>query len=98
MSEQGRMTIPEALEYLAGDGFTFQRVPVERCPMGPHRGPQGPNEDIGQCFYCGSPSWVMRPWGETFGEHAADCSLPIWHESYCEGGGTGHPEAPVVRG
>src|SRR6185312_3902521 len=47
------------------------------CPDGPHRGPEGPNEDIGQCGKCGSPTFRMRPPGETFGTHADDCSLPI---------------------
>jgi hypothetical protein len=91
-----RMTVPEALEYLADKGF--HRVPTAKCPLGPHRGPQGPNEDIAQCYYCGMPTYALRPWGETFGHHADDCSLPIWHKSYCVGGGEGHPEAPVIRG
>lgn len=68
------------------------------CPEGPHRGPQGPNEDIAVCQTCGSPTYEMRTAGETFGWHADDCSLPVRHESYCEGGGAGHPPAPVIRG
>lgn len=68
------------------------------CPKAPHRGPQGPNEDIAQCPLCGSPTWTLRPWGETYGHHREDCSLPIWHEGLCEPGGHGHPPAPVVRG
>ncbi|VXA92665.1 hypothetical protein CITRIK5_100098 [Citricoccus sp. K5] len=68
------------------------------CSKAPHRGPEGPNEDMGQCGQCGSPSWSMRPWGETFGYHLDDCSLPIWHESRCQPGGTGHPDAPTIRG
>lgn len=70
----------------------------EECPHGPHRGPQGPNEDLAQCYFCYSPSRTMRPWGETYGRHTEDCSLPIWHESFCEPGGSGHPEAPNLRG
>lgn len=70
----------------------------DECPRGPHRGPQGPNEDIAQCLLCLSPSRRMRPWGETFGTHMFDCSLPIWHEGYCQPGGDGHPLAPIVRG
>jgi hypothetical protein len=76
----------------------FARVSPEDCPYGPHRGPEGPNEDLAQCFPCGSPSYVMRPWGETFGHHLPDCSLPVWHERRCVGGGSGHPPAPTVRG
>jgi hypothetical protein len=68
------------------------------CPRGPHRGPEGPNEDLSQCLLCWSPSYSMRAWGETYGEHLPDCSLPIWHESYCEPGGHGHPKAPKIRG
>lgn len=68
------------------------------CPRGLHRGPEGPNEDLSQCHLCFGISYRMRPWGETFGLHADDCSLPIWHESYCKGGGSGHPPAPVIRG
>lgn len=64
----------------------------------PHRGPQGPNEDIGQCSYCGMPNRTLRAAGETFGEHLPDCSLPIDHESYCVPGGSGHPTARLVRG
>jgi hypothetical protein len=78
--------------------FFGDRVSPEHCPRGPHRGPEGPNEDVSQCMRCGSVDHSMRPWGETFGRHLDDCSLPIWHESNCEGGGSGHPEAPVLRG
>ena len=70
----------------------------EECIAGPHRGPQGPNEDIAVCWYCGSPSYSLRPEGETFGEHAPDCSLPERHHGYCEGGGHGHPKANKIRG
>lgn len=68
------------------------------CPDGPHRGPEGPNEDLGQCAKCWSLSHVLRPEGETFGHHLSDCSLPIRHGGECIGGGTGHPAAPKVRG
>jgi hypothetical protein len=71
--------------------------PGEVCPNAPHRPPQGPNEDIAQCW-CGEMSYAMRPWGETFGEHLDDCSLPVWHESFCQPGGSGHPPAKVIRG
>lgn len=67
------------------------------CPDAPHRGPQGPCEDLAQCPRCWAPSFAMRPEGETFGTHAPDCSLPAVHESYCKPGGTGHP-AGVIRG
>lgn len=70
----------------------------DECPNAPHRGPQGPNEDLAQCGLCLMPSYSMRPAGETFGEHLPDCSLPIGHPSYCEPGGNGHPRAEVVRG
>lgn len=72
--------------------------PGTPCPDGPHRGPEGPNEDIGLCTKCGSPHRKMRPADEEFGRHAADCSLPRRHESYCEPGGSGHPPAAVLRG
>lgn len=71
---------------------------VGDCPDGPHRGPQGPNEDLGQCGRCLMPSHSMRPVGETMGLHADDCSLDDRHPSYCVGGGAGHPPAPVIRG
>lgn len=68
------------------------------CPDGPHRGPEGPNEDLSQCLRCLSPSWSMRPEGEEFGRHLVDCSLPRRHESVCKPGGSGHPDAEVSRG
>jgi len=68
------------------------------CPDGPHRGPQGPNEDLSQCGKCWMPSWSMRPAGETIGLHSDDCSLPERHGGYCTGGGTGHPPAEHIRG
>lgn len=69
----------------------------ERC-NGQHRGPEGPNEDIGQCSDCGGISYVRRPSNEQSGLHLDDCSLPIHHESYCVGGGAGHAPLEVVRG
>lgn len=68
------------------------------CPDGPHRGPQGPNEDLSQCSTCWEPSYSMRPEGETYGTHLPDCSLPPRHESFCEPGGAGHPVAARIRG
>lgn len=68
------------------------------CPDAPHRGPQGPNEDLSQCPRCLSPSWSLRPPGQTYGVHLADCSLPERHSSYCKPGGAGHPVAKTVRG
>lgn len=68
------------------------------CPRRPHRGPEGPNEDLSQCPLCWTISWQFRPVGETFGEHLPDCSLPYWHESFCEPGGNGHPPARKIRG
>lgn len=76
----------------------WPHVPPDECPDRPHRGPQGPNEDLNVCLRCGSPSWMFRPVGETFGEHLPDCSLPYWHESYCLPGGSGHGPSRVVRG
>lgn len=70
----------------------------DACPRGPHRGPQGPNEDLAQCALCLMPDHAMRPEGETFGRHLPDCSLPASHEGYCEPGGSGHPDAAVIRG
>lgn len=73
-------------------------VAVVDCPGGPHRWPEGPNEDAGQCPTCFAVMHEMRPPGETFGLHLPDCSLPIDHASYCYPGGTGHPPAAVIRG
>ena len=70
----------------------------ETCPGAPHRGPQGPNEDLSQCGLCLMPSWSVRPAGEQFGGHLADCSLPRRHDSYCVPGGVGHPDPDVLRG
>lgn len=77
--------------------FPFYGTP-SACPGAPHRGPQGPNEDIAQCAGCGWVSYSKRPPNETFGHHLADCSLPVGHESYCKPGGNGHPDADVIRG
>lgn len=69
------------------------------CPAGPHRGPEGPNEDLSQCSRCLMPSWSKRPATEQFGLHLDNCSLPIDHESCCKPGGEGHsPEGILVRG
>lgn len=68
------------------------------CPDAPHRGPEGPNEDIHQCPTCLAPSHRMRPEGQTYGLHLPDCSLPERHPSYCQPGGDGHPPAPLIRG
>jgi len=80
---------PDSMKYLGRSA---------ECPDQPHRGPQGPNEDLGQCGKCLSFSYSKRPAGETFGLHADDCSLPVDHESYCVGGGEGHEPAEKVRG
>lgn len=65
-----------------------------------HRHPEGPNEDIAICPKCWSPTYTLRPEGETFGWHSPDCSLPMRHESYCKPGGNGHPlpDGHTVRG
>jgi hypothetical protein len=62
--------------------------------------PEGPNEDIAQCPEpgCWGYTFALRPVGETFGEHRADCALPLRHLSYCQPGGAGHPPSQVVRG
>lgn len=70
----------------------------DNCLDLPHRGPAGPNEDIAQCPRCLSPTFSMRPQGETWGNHADDCSLPVDHQGFCEGGGSGHPPAAHIRG
>jgi len=70
----------------------------DECPAAPHRGPEGPNEDLSQCPLCLSPSYEKRPRGETYGRHLGDCALPIDHESYCKPGGVGHPNSTTVRG
>lgn len=75
-------------------------VPSDGIPLmcGPHRGPEGPNEDLSVCPTCGSPTYELRPDGETYGDHLPDCSLPRRHQSYCQPGGEGHPTAPKIRG
>lgn len=75
--------------------YTYRR---EDCPNRPHRAPEGPNEDMGNCPECGALSWELRPEGETYGDHRADCALPLRHPSYCVPGGNGHPRAPKIRG
>lgn len=76
----------------------FWRRTYEDCPYGPHRGAAGPNEDISQCWACGSVSFSLRPEGETFGDHLADCALSLRHEGYCASGGDGHAAAAHRRG
>lgn len=73
-------------------------VDPEKCSQGPHRGPQGPNEDIGQCPECLSMSYAMRPSNEQIGLHIDDCSLDLRHPSFCVGGGEGHAPVEIVRG
>ena len=68
------------------------------CPYAPHRGPEGPNEDLAQCWECGSISYARRPQGEEFIGHIKDCSLPQDHLSYCKPGGKGHPPPFKRRG
>lgn len=68
------------------------------CSCTEHRGPEGPNEDMGWCSVANQPTYSMRPENEEIGLHADDCSLPRRHNSYCKGGGKGHPPAEVVRG
>lgn len=79
--------------------YMFNPLPAGTpCPDGPHRGPQGPNEDLGQCSKCGSMGFSIRPAGEEFGGHVDDCSLPQDHQSYCQPGGAGHPPPRLMRG
>jgi len=68
------------------------------CASGPHRGPAGPNEDLDQCGFCWSVSYVLRPEGETYGLHLPDCSLSERHEGHCAPGGSGHPRATTIAG
>lgn len=78
--------------------YARARAVLEACPDGPHRPPQGPNEDLSMCTTCWRPTYALRPEGETYGDHIADCSLPVRHEGYCQPGGGGHPRAANVRG
>jgi hypothetical protein len=56
----------------------------EECPdRADHRWPQGPNEDVSICGMCGSGTYMMRPEGETFGDHEKDCVLPPRHRGFC---------------
>jgi hypothetical protein len=70
----------------------------EDCANAPHRGPQGPNEDLAQCPICWAVDHALRPVGETFGQHIPDCSLPLRHYGYCKPGGNGHPRSEHERG
>lgn len=79
----------------AGCWAVRERPTTPEC--GPHRAPEGPCEDIGQCNTCKRPTFAMRPPGECYGHHAPDCSLPERHERGCVGGGNGHP-TKVLRG
>jgi len=99
-SEEGSLpgllaTYEPTTKRLLVSGF-WPRDPGD-CPRAPHRGPEGPCEDVAQCGLCGLPSFDLRPEGETYGFHARDCSLPLRHEGACVGGGTGHPPV-TVRG
>lgn len=76
----------------------FSIVEPDDCPDGPHRGPEGPNEDLGHCLKCGMPDHWPRPDGEEYCGHLPDCSLPRRHASYCQPGGDGHPPADNTRG
>lgn len=60
----------------------------------------GPNMDLGQCPDCWMPIGVLRPYGESFGWHSGDCSLPLRHPGYCAPGGSGHaiPDGWKIRG
>lgn len=83
---------------MSDDDWGLPFVSADMCPLGPHRGPMGPNEDLSTCPMCWSMSWVLRPDGEEYGRHLPDCALPRRHPGLCVGGGTGHPPAPIQRG
>lgn len=92
---------PRAVEEADGwdvDEEPNEEEPMSECPNGPHRPPQGPNEDIAQCHTCWAMTWALRPEGEQHGLHTDDCSLPQRHTGYCAPGGNGHAPAPVVWG
>lgn len=72
--------------------------PASNCSKGPHRDPQGPNEDTSVCYSCGNLTWGFRPEDEQFGLHLDDCSLPQRHEGYCVEGGAGHAPVKTIRG
>lgn len=103
MDRPDELTKEEAARYAA---WARLRAPVPpeglkvEIPLtcGPHRGPEGPNEDLSMCRTCGSPTYALLPDGETYGDHLPDCSLPRRHESYCQPGGAGHQAAPKIRG
>ena len=61
----------------------------QECPVGPHLRywPEGPNEDWGRCRHCHTRMGVLRPDGEMYGGHLANCSLPVEHKGFCVGGG-----------
>lgn len=99
MTDETRLDAMEAaLDALPLPAVCWPPIQQSECPNAPHRGPEGPNEDIGQCHRCWGMSYAMRPQRETWGHHLPDCSLPSQHESYCQPGGSGHPDAEVIRG
>ena len=74
----------------------FWNYQQDDCPdRNKHREPRGPCEDISQCGLCGAITFALRPEGETYGFHEPDCSLPLLHENFCVGGGSGHPPGKV---
>lgn len=79
--------------------FDWYEYAPEDCPED-HLDVAGPNMDVGMCSRCGWPCGVRRPYGESFGWHADDCSLPLTHLGHCGHGGKGHaiPEGWVIRG
>lgn len=86
----------ERAEAVAASFFDGAPDVVDRFSISPsdctqsHPELAGPNMDIGQCADCWMPVGVMRPDGESFGWHIADCSLPMRHPGYCTPGGNGH--------
>lgn len=95
--DQHRDKVADWLKSTPGDFWEFIDRPQD-CPDAPHRGPEGPNEDMSQCSACAMPSHSTRPDGEEYGQHLPDCSLPRRHPSYCQPGGAGHPPAETQRG
>jgi hypothetical protein len=98
VSPERRRQIAEWFEQ-APDVDEFATVPMSECTQD-HRAPAGPNEDLSQCPDCWGITWALRPYGESFGWHLDDCSLPLRHEGYCVGGGEGHvmPDGWKLRG
>lgn len=66
----------ERFTFTAEDLDALPRWYAHDCPHGPHRGPEGPDEDIMACYSCGGTPYAVRragcPGGPTDAWHPTD--------------------------